>query len=405
MVGKNKDPEAIKLINLLGYPAVLINSHGIITAINKQFNDSFFCSKKDVCHCGQPCITRKPKQVHNLCSSFFLSAMELFINYPDLSYTNFHQGSLKWKLTCKNFDKDVYLIFATNHIDSDEIAQKLKLLGVNYDNQNTIKKNKTTDLHHKLLEIPLAEFEKALNKAFFLIQDDKIIYANSVFKKEFNEDKGTTYPREIESILGRPVEFFKTISSSDFNYSPIEIDLPLDIIPNRSCWLLGRTVVFNEATAYAIVLEFIEKPDKNPKKIITHKSPNQNQEILNWDQIQIELEVLYVEDKVVNQKILRIMLENIGCKVDVASNGKEGIEKVKQNSYDIVFMDIQMPVMDGLTASRKILDLKNPPPIIAITANSEFLDSLELHEYGIKDYISKPVKTNELYEKLLYWVQ
>jgi CheY-like chemotaxis protein len=117
-----------------------------------------------------------------------------------------------------------------------------------------------------------------------------------------------------------------------------------------------------------------------------------------------DLRVLYVEDKCVNQKILRIMLENIGCIVDTACNGKEGVDKVERNIYDIVFMDIHMPEMDGLTASSKILDFQNPPPVVAVTANHELLETLELHKYGIKDYLPKPVRAEELYEKLLYWV-
>ncbi len=118
-------------------------------------------------------------------------------------------------------------------------------------------------------------------------------------------------------------------------------------------------------------------------------------------QINLNIEVLYVEDKLVNQKVFSIMLENEGCNIDVANNGKEAVEMAAKKKYDIIFMDIQMPVMDGLTASRIISkEHENPPPIIAVTAYYDIIEKSTLRENGIKDIIAKPYCVEDIVNKL-----
>jgi len=118
----------------------------------------------------------------------------------------------------------------------------------------------------------------------------------------------------------------------------------------------------------------------------------------------LNLNVLYVEDKEVNQKIISIMLGNAGCTVDIANNGKEALELYEKNRYDIVLMDIQMPVMDGITAT-KILkqSYENVVPIIGVSANALRADAQYYISEGLDDYISKPVVPAILYQKILEW--
>src|SRR4029077_12624465 len=82
----------------------------------------------------------------------------------------------------------------------------------------------------------------------------------------------------------------------------------------------------------------------------------------------IEAKILLAEDGADNQRLLTHILEHAGAKVEVAGDGQQVLEKLESNSYDIVLMDIQMPVMDGLQAAREIRKRKNPIPIIAVTA-------------------------------------
>lgn len=115
-----------------------------------------------------------------------------------------------------------------------------------------------------------------------------------------------------------------------------------------------------------------------------------------------DLKVLVAEDNSINQKVARFNLEKLNLVVDIADNGEIAVEKFKNNSYDLVFMDIQMPVMDGLDATRHIRKyelqkgIKRKTPIIAMTANTLKGDRENFMEAGLTDYIGKPFKTNEL---------
>ena len=123
-------------------------------------------------------------------------------------------------------------------------------------------------------------------------------------------------------------------------------------------------------------------------------------------QNKLDLNVLYVEDKLINQQVLSVMLEDKGCKIDLANNGQEGLEMANKKRYDLIFMDINMPVMDGLTASNKIKNNnKNTPPIIAITAYYDIIEESELENNGIVDVIAKPFNSKQVFEKIYYCVQ
>jgi PAS domain S-box-containing protein len=110
--------------------------------------------------------------------------------------------------------------------------------------------------------------------------------------------------------------------------------------------------------------------------------------------------VLLAEDNAVNQKVALLMLSKLGFRADVAADGNEVLEAVQRQRYDIIIMDVQMPEMDGLEASRRVMKLwpnrRERPWIIALTANAMLGDREECLLAGMDDYISKPIKTEEL---------
>ena len=117
----------------------------------------------------------------------------------------------------------------------------------------------------------------------------------------------------------------------------------------------------------------------------------------------LPLRILLAEDHLVNQKVALLLLERMGYRADVAANGLEVLQALHRQPYDVVLMDVQMPEMDGLTASRQICqewkaDLR--PYIIAITANAMQGDREECLAAGMDDYISKPIQLEELEEVL-----
>ncbi len=125
----------------------------------------------------------------------------------------------------------------------------------------------------------------------------------------------------------------------------------------------------------------------------------------NYKDMKFNISVLLVEDKLVNQKVETLILENIGCKVSLAVNGKEAVDMISAGlKYDIVFMDIQMPIMDGVEAV-SILRKKYSklPPIIGLSANAMEGDAERYIKLGMDDYISKPFTANQIKEKLFKW--
>ena len=117
--------------------------------------------------------------------------------------------------------------------------------------------------------------------------------------------------------------------------------------------------------------------------------------------------VLLTDDNAVNLKVASEILSRAGCRVVVATNGKEAVEKASKEFFHIILMDIQMPVMDGLEASRKIqeLSLENPPAIIAMTAYVMNEDKKRFLEAGMDDFIPKPISGDKILSKVRHWTE
>ena len=115
------------------------------------------------------------------------------------------------------------------------------------------------------------------------------------------------------------------------------------------------------------------------------------------------LRILLAEDNPVNQKVALRILDKLGYRADVASNGLEVLEALERESYDVVLMDVQMPEMDGLEASRRICaqwPAESRPRIVAMTANAMIEDREACFAAGMDDYLAKPVRPEELAEAL-----
>ncbi len=117
------------------------------------------------------------------------------------------------------------------------------------------------------------------------------------------------------------------------------------------------------------------------------------------------LRILLAEDNVVNQKLALRLLQQMGYRADLASNGIEAVESVQRQQYDVVLMDVQMPEMDGLEATRKIcsdMPSGTRPRIVAMTANAMQGDREMCIEAGMDDYLTKPIRVERLVEALAH---
>ncbi len=109
-----------------------------------------------------------------------------------------------------------------------------------------------------------------------------------------------------------------------------------------------------------------------------------------------ELHILLTEDKKVNQKVISLILTSMGHHITLANNGEDAIKQFLPGKFDLILMDIQMPVMDGLTATRKLKEQYDElPPVVGLSANALQGDREKYMGYGMDDYITKPVRTDD----------
>ena len=157
------------------------------------------------------------------------------------------------------------------------------------------------------------------------------------------------------------------------------------------------------------VAKILYKPI-TPTKVIQglNATVNSNQTIdlesrdnSTFDKIKFQGNILVAEDNFINQKLIKQVLLKYGVTVELANNGLEAFEKRKSNNYDLIFMDIQMPIMDGVEATHEIINYEveeklDHVPIIALTANALNGDRERFLAQGLDEYIPKPIETNEL---------
>ena len=179
---------------------------------------------------------------------------------------------------------------------------------------------------------------------------------------------------------------WKTFSMGDMSLTRENHGAGLGLtLSHQLCRLLGGKIYFETKPGEGSTFTFTIKMEEG-------KSPQQN----NNRQQKI-LDILLVEDNLINQKLTQKILLNQGFRVDVAKNGKIAVEKFRAHHYDLIFMDIQMPMMDGLEATKKIRKIEASSrmgeervKIIALTANSQQQDKENCLAAGMDDYINKP---------------
>ena len=122
----------------------------------------------------------------------------------------------------------------------------------------------------------------------------------------------------------------------------------------------------------------------------------------------MDAKILLVEDNAINQKIVLLSLTKLVNRIDVASNGKQALEMFGSKQYDLILMDIMMPIMDGIVATQKIREIESTSdrhvPIVAVTANALAGDRENCLAAGVDDYIAKPFTTEMLIRKMRNWL-
>jgi CheY-like chemotaxis protein/signal transduction histidine kinase len=207
-----------------------------------------------------------------------------------------------------------------------------------------------------------------------------------------SDDYGNFYSRPNENLvkegLYQPDDYF-----IDFNIAKKIINYyggELNITSSNEFTILAFALVLKKGTAGIHKTE----SEKDASQLIMPKH------LVNLNNANI----LLVEDNAINQKIIILSLKNHVKNIDIANNGKDALDKFGKTKYDLILMDIQMPVINGIAATKKIRELESSSntqtPIIAITANALSGDKESCLAAGMNDYISKPFQVDILVNKM-----
>ncbi|MBN2262698.1 MAG: response regulator, partial [Prolixibacteraceae bacterium] len=152
----------------------------------------------------------------------------------------------------------------------------------------------------------------------------------------------------------------------------------------------------NKGSTFSFILSFL-KTDANPE---------QDYVTVDVESVIKNIKVLVVEDIPLNQLLMKTLLDDFEFECDIAANGKIAVDKLETNTYDIVLMDLQMPIMNGFEATEHIRNIMNSQiPIIALTADVTTVDLARCRAVGMNDYIAKPIDEKILYTKIIQSVK
>ena len=160
-------------------------------------------------------------------------------------------------------------------------------------------------------------------------------------------------------------------------------------------WAAYLTKPIKQSQLFNLLASIFGKIEEQPAAKQTSQPAKADQKMAE----RLPLAILIAEDNVFNQKLATHLLGQMGYRADLAANGLEAIQSVERQHYDVILMDVQMPEMDGLEATRQICarwSRKQRPQIIAMTANAMQGDREMCLQAGMDDYISKPIRIAEL---------
>lgn len=166
---------------------------------------------------------------------------------------------------------------------------------------------------------------------------------------------------------------------------------------------VGLESVYGEGSTFWFTIA--TRVAKNEEEIVDNMQATK-EAATTTEHFKTEPYILLVDDNQINQKVAIKLLTKLGCRCDLASNGYEAIEMATSHAYDVIFMDIQMPEMDGIEATTEIKKLLGEacPPVVAMTAYSMKDDAEKFMNQGLDDYVPKPVKSQDLFNVISRWL-
>lgn len=258
---------------------------------------------------------------------------------------------------------------------------------------------KKDDLVFKGLNVGLLLPDQTADSELSTIFKTYVEYLGATFKRYYRSDLFEEEPEvALPDVL--IIEYHHLISEEELKrFEALNCKCILMTSSNLQSDIESERYVFEEIVYAPVTLEkiikilrIIEDEEFAP---VTHEI--KTEETKTFD----DIHVLVAEDNPINQKLIKIVLENFGLKVTMASNGEEAYELRKREKYDMIFMDIQMPVMSGIESTHMILKYEEEQsldhiPIIALTANALPGDREKYMNEGMDDYTTKPLQVEQI---------
>lgn len=359
-------------------------SHEIRTPMNTilGFSDSLLNEKK----LTEEIVKRDTESIHTAS----VNLLDLINNILDISRIE----SGKEMVEEKEYSLQS-LIFEINSVVSSKINKEVLEFKIDVNKDIPSKYYGDYSKIYKIIVCTLANAIKYTNYGKVSLNVDGKKTEDGKFEFEF-VISNTGHAMKTEDFEKDFNDFVKLGNSTQNNIDSITLGL---IIAKRLVLMLGGDINFinepGKGTQYHII---VNQKIANENKIGNIFSTSENAVASTKDIIDCTgKKILIVDDNKINIKLAARLLESYNFTIDSASSGKEAIEKVKNNKYDLIFLDHMMPEMDGV-ATMKVLKTSGyyVPPVVALTANSYTGLKEKYIENGFSDYLSKPINFREL---------
>ena len=248
----------------------------------------------------------------------------------------------------------------------------------------------------QILNNLLSNAVKFTDSGYISLNINKVVDNRFQFKVS---DTGRGLSQEEQTNIFQP--FTQADGSTTRNYGGTGLGLTISKqlveMMNGKIWVES---VLGKGSSFIFEIDLIELWDNLPKEpsMVFIEEDNSLEQDIN---ALVGKRILVAEDNFINQEIILGLLENSKIEIDMAEDGEEAIELHKNNNYNLILMDIQMPVLDGYSASEEIRKVDKEIPIIAITASAMKEDVAMSLKVGMNDHLNKPIDVNKLYEILL----
>lgn len=334
-------------------------------------------------------ISDKPKQsqVDDLRTLKF-SAENLYVLINDvLDYSKLDAGKLEFESSNVN----VYEL-SENILKAQESRAREKGIKLSFDFENTIPRSIICDglRLSQILTNLVSNAVKFTEEGSVNLKLERVVGGTRKVSIKFVvEDTGIGVPKEKQEVIFDSFSQASTSTTREYGGTGLGLSITKKLLDIQNVDLhLFSTVGVGSKFYFTQTFKVSESQERE-------SSPEQGQQLELKDR-----RILLVEDNAVNVLVAQKFLARWHLKVDVAGNGREALDKVNSASYDLILMDLQMPIMDGYTASIELRKLGVEIPIIALTASAMLDIGDRVYACGMNDFVTKPFHPNDLYEKI-----